>query len=1292
MDPIASFKAALLQARAAELSARAECLTELEDITAQKKFAKDLGEALEKLRAEDVIPADPLTEFLGQCAQVVGWQIKLTEQESYFAARLHDGFKTIDRLIADGLPADEWAAVQEDITGMEAEFTASREQWQDSLPTELWPVVEEAERAETLGKLDSILQHARDTSKLTEEIGWNFWRLTRDNSGPALGDNEVDIPASCSGCGHEWVLGFGFAGKTVNCPECAHDVKLPAAIKAKRDAEARAAEKIQPPVQVPGVPEEKHSGLPAGWKDHFDSDPEAQARVAARPFFDVEELQRLNAKAVEVAERTADWQKYFPRMTATHLPFDSAKAWDLIVRDPGEVVGELTSYWPESDWALSPRVARLLGSGEMDIAQGVALLSTDKERLERQTVREIRERVEANPANSLLSPSDYLWLCSEAEKVKLVYTDKLEKKCAGLNWKHNFEVDEELETAFAEGLSVADGLGELLKGKSRKQEISAKDVATVFDQMRRINEINGDLYSDDGSTLRDVAELPHDWRFHFWEPAQFESEKWIKANPIVAVRLLTSELPQIVAEFTGRETLFGWREKSLALLEDEELSVQQKAMILPVMIGITDQLLFISEEAGSGEVVNPGQKPGPLKIEIDRSFRSSEIRALLDGEFPQKVADYTEQSWILDTMESQAHTRREGMAWGAKIGIGIAALIVLSLIYTFISERIRSGRSDTAMAEAEARSLMVAQYTLDFSLVPTNITASNIVVKVDGSPSRPTDKLEEGEHTFVIDHPALKTVRKPFSIAYGTGTNFGQITLEPAVGSLSISSDPAGASIALNGGIVGDTPYTAKGLAAGPNKITITSPKFGTWTTNAEIAKDQTLTINYRFGRGTVKVETTPAGFYIATGPAGTPAAQLTWDAETKTTPAELQMLPGEYVVSLAHPSMGSVDAIPFTVEDQQQAALSKDFTVAAANISPGPDAQFWRGSYSMGAWMNWEPGWKFSTASPLTLFRLWKPGRYPVVHSLAYRGGGFSSRVKDPLAQGGKVECWGSDSRKQTTVPSHLESRKFIDIAAGANHTVGLLDDMSVVCWGDNRAGQSTVPENLGPCMMVAAGANHTVALQIDGKIACWGANQNGQCTVPDNFPSCVAISAAGNRTVALLADGSLRGLGYGGFTLKPTSHWRPFIEVSAGAFYITTLTDLGEPAIHVQTASGVAPQVDLTTSVQEEGRYVAVTGGTGHMIWLTSDGKLITAGKERNIPAIPQAGPYLVVNGAFERQAAVNSQGETIIWGRKTGISSRMGFERVTEADTKVNYWKKTGNYLRVECGEKHYVALRR
>ena len=44
-----------------------------------------------------------------------------------------------------------------------------------------------------------------------------------------------------------------------------------------------------------------------------------------------------------------------------------------------------------------------------------------------------------------------------------------------------------------------------------------------------------------------------------------------------------------------------------------------------------------------------------------------------------------------------------------------------------------------------------------------------------------------------------------------------------------------------------------------------------------------------------------------------------------------------------------------------------------------------------------------------------------------------------------------------QTTVPK--TDKKFIAITAGHYHSLGLLEDGSVLAWGDNNYGQITVP-----------------------------------------------------------------------------------------------------------------------------------------------------------------------------------------------------------------------------------------
>jgi hypothetical protein len=94
--------------------------------------------------------------------------------------------------------------------------------------------------------------------------------------------------------------------------------------------------------------------------------------------------------------------------------------------------------------------------------------------------------------------------------------------------------------------------------------------------------------------------------------------------------------------------------------------------------------------------------------------------------------------------------------------------------------------------------------------------------------------------------------------------------------------------------------------------------------------------------------------------------------------------------------------------------------------------------------------------------------------------------------------------------------------IAAGASHTVALLEDGSVVAWGANFYGQRTVPdEALSGVKAVAAGGYHTVALKTDGTVIAWGYNADGQTSVPVGLTGVSAIAAGLGHTVALLGTG---------------------------------------------------------------------------------------------------------------------------------------------------------------------------
>ncbi len=157
-----------------------------------------------------------------------------------------------------------------------------------------------------------------------------------------------------------------------------------------------------------------------------------------------------------------------------------------------------------------------------------------------------------------------------------------------------------------------------------------------------------------------------------------------------------------------------------------------------------------------------------------------------------------------------------------------------------------------------------------------------------------------------------------------------------------------------------------------------------------------------------------------------------------------------------------------------------------------------------------------------------------------------------------------------------------FVQIAAGANHSIALRNDGRVICWGGGRYGQ--VPPDLkdviqivagygfslaltnqgrvvgwpeshvGPLayrqgliiksyfcnlqelkdvIQIAAGRWHFLVLLSNGTVIAWGDNQYGQCNVPSTLRDVVYISAGMQISVAVTRDSQVVEWGkYGSFT----------------------------------------------------------------------------------------------------------------------------------------------------------------
>jgi alpha-tubulin suppressor-like RCC1 family protein len=162
-------------------------------------------------------------------------------------------------------------------------------------------------------------------------------------------------------------------------------------------------------------------------------------------------------------------------------------------------------------------------------------------------------------------------------------------------------------------------------------------------------------------------------------------------------------------------------------------------------------------------------------------------------------------------------------------------------------------------------------------------------------------------------------------------------------------------------------------------------------------------------------------------------------------------------------------------------------------------------------------------------------------------------------LLADGTAVAWGSNGFGQlgdggtaeSSVPVAVHGLSGVTaIAAGARHSLALLSNGTVMAWGDNESGQlgigttaedSEVPvavKGLSGVTAISAGANYSLALLSDGTVMAWGANESGQLgtggITARNVPTAVkrltgvaAISAGGEFSLALLSNGTVQAWG---------------------------------------------------------------------------------------------------------------------------------------------------------------------
>lgn len=164
---------------------------------------------------------------------------------------------------------------------------------------------------------------------------------------------------------------------------------------------------------------------------------------------------------------------------------------------------------------------------------------------------------------------------------------------------------------------------------------------------------------------------------------------------------------------------------------------------------------------------------------------------------------------------------------------------------------------------------------------------------------------------------------------------------------------------------------------------------------------------------------------------------------------------------------------------------------------------------------------WGVNTLGQLgdgTAVRRGVPARVATPEGVTFSSIGTGDHSSFAIAVDGRVYAWGENAsgnlgdgsamRRLTPVPVEVPAGvTFIDVEAGAQHSVALASDGRAFTWGSNAYGQlgtgatESIALPVSAMMpadvrytMVDAGTYHSLAIGTDGQIYAWGLNYDGQ------------------------------------------------------------------------------------------------------------------------------------------------------------------------------------------------------
>lgn len=158
--------------------------------------------------------------------------------------------------------------------------------------------------------------------------------------------------------------------------------------------------------------------------------------------------------------------------------------------------------------------------------------------------------------------------------------------------------------------------------------------------------------------------------------------------------------------------------------------------------------------------------------------------------------------------------------------------------------------------------------------VSVDSTPAGAVILVDGEPVGETPltvEMLQGERQLVLQKPAFADWQRELEIVAGENRDLGRIELQPALGSLTLSSEPAGANVTLDGEFQGQTPLNLEFTPGEDHRLAVFKPGYerynGTVRLPAGGSDERVIKLKARLGEVHFRVR--PATAVVAVN--GTP-------------------------------------------------------------------------------------------------------------------------------------------------------------------------------------------------------------------------------------------------------------------------------------------------------------------------------------------------------------------------------------------------------------------------------------